>query len=218
MQKKKKKKKKPSHDPLMRKAKHTLLMTCTCTDHGPYMGTGTTYLPQYQHHYLSYWQFISVGHQLGHLPGLNQLLSAQIHQFDTTDTQGSHSEDASISTSLDFLRCRKHPEHHHNQLWDAEHHVNSLIWHFTTFSITNGRHWPLASSIITEACSTNQKWQYIDFADLPPMWGKQPTYLPPTCHSPLVLAQLKEIEHQRHIIPDFMTWLQCFSIYITVLG
>ena len=58
--------------------------------------------------------------------------------------------------------------------------------------------------------------EYIDFSDLPPAKGRQLT--PTNYNSQLVLVQLEEVERQRKLIRDFLTWPQCFAIYTTVLG
>ena len=58
--------------------------------------------------------------------------------------------------------------------------------------------------------------EYIDFSDLPPAKGRQLT--PTNYNSQLVLVQLQEVERQRKLIPDFLTWSQCFAIYTAVLG
>jgi len=130
------------------------------------MGTGTTYLPQYQHHCLNGSSSLQVTNWDIFPASINycQLKSTSLIQQTSTESQwrcihlhiprSSHSD-------IHILRCRKHPEHHHNQHWHAEHHVNSLIRHVTTIvrvCLTNGLHWPLTFSIITEACSTNQEW------------------------------------------------------------
>ena len=58
--------------------------------------------------------------------------------------------------------------------------------------------------------------EYVDFAELPPAKGRQLT--PTSYTSQLVLVQLHEVERQRKLIPDFLTWSQCFAIYTAVLG
>ena len=40
---------------------------------------------------------------------------------------------------------------------------------------------------------------------------------PSNYHSLLVLVQL-QVERQRRLIPDFMTWVQCFANYTAVIG
>ena len=34
----------------------------------------------------------------------------------------------------------------------------------------------------------------------------------------LALLQLQEVGSHKKLIPDFLTWMQCFAIYTTVLG
>ena len=58
--------------------------------------------------------------------------------------------------------------------------------------------------------------EYVDFSELPPAKGRQ--LAPPNYMSQLVLVQLHEVERQRKLIPDFLTWSQCFAIYTAVLG
>ena len=58
--------------------------------------------------------------------------------------------------------------------------------------------------------------EYIDFTDLPPARGK-PRSLPHHLDGQLLLVQLQEVEDYRRIIPDFPTWIQCFTIYSAAL-
>ena len=60
-------------------------------------------------------------------------------------------------------------------------------------------------------------WEYIDFNDLPPARGN--TKLSPTVPPNVVLIQSAEaMSGQRKLIPDLTTWMQCFSIYTSVLA
>lgn len=56
--------------------------------------------------------------------------------------------------------------------------------------------------------------EFIDFSELPPAKGT----VAPTRHSQIVLVQLQDLDRQRKLIPDFITWSQCFAIYTAVLG
>ena len=58
--------------------------------------------------------------------------------------------------------------------------------------------------------------EYIDFTDLPPARGK-PRSLPHHLDGQLLLVQLQDVEDYRRIIPDFPTWIQCFTIYSAAL-
>ena len=58
--------------------------------------------------------------------------------------------------------------------------------------------------------------EYIDFMDLPPARGK-PRSLPYHLDGQLLLVQLQDVEDHRRIIPDFPTWIQCFTIYSAAL-
>ena len=51
--------------------------------------------------------------------------------------------------------------------------------------------------------------KYIDFSDLPPAKGRQLT--PNNYNSQSVLVQLQEVERQRKLTPDFLTWSLQFT-------
>ena len=61
------------------------------------------------------------------------------------------------------------------------------------------------------------QWEYVDFNDLPPALGTTKHF--PLVPSNVLLVQSAEtVGSQRKLIPDLTTWMQCFSIYVSVLS
>ena len=58
--------------------------------------------------------------------------------------------------------------------------------------------------------------EYINYTDLPPARGKLRS-LPHYLDSQLLLVQLQDVEDSRCIISDFLTWVQCFTVYAAAL-
>lgn len=61
-----------------------------------------------------------------------------------------------------------------------------------------------------------QAGEYIDFAELPPAKGKIKT-LPSSIEGQILVIQAADWAESRKIIPDFATWVQCFSVYMAVV-
>ena len=56
--------------------------------------------------------------------------------------------------------------------------------------------------------------EFIDFAELPPAKGRQIT--PANYNTQILFVQLQDIGQQRKLIPDYLTWSQCFAVYTAV--
>ena len=72
---------------------------------------------------------------------------------------------------------------------------------------------PLSKKLVEKIFS----WEYVDFTELPPARGLSKPH-----HTPgpnILLVQTAEsIQGQKKIMPDLHTWMQCFSIYVSVLA
>ena len=60
--------------------------------------------------------------------------------------------------------------------------------------------------------------EFVDLADLPPTRRRQSGSFPTVMLSTLRLLQLQDMECRQRLIPDFLTWSQCFAVYAAVLG
>ena len=58
-----------------------------------------------------------------------------------------------------------------------------------------------------------QAEEFVDFAELPPAKGKV-RGTPSSLDSQIVVVQAVDLVESRKLIPDFTTWVQCFSIYM----
>ena len=58
---------------------------------------------------------------------------------------------------------------------------------------------------------------YVDLAELPPARAR-PSQWHTNRMSTLELLQLQEVDRQQKLIPDFITWSQCFAVYTAVLA
>ena len=56
--------------------------------------------------------------------------------------------------------------------------------------------------------------EFVDFKDLPPA----KSWLPAFRDNQALTLQLQEVEKQRKLILDYITWSQCFAVYAAVLG
>ena len=75
---------------------------------------------------------------------------------------------------------------------------------------------PLLSKRIVQQI---QAGEFVDLADLPPARSRQSSSIPPmSALSPMGVLQLQEIERRQKLLPDFLTWSQCFAVYTAVLG
>ena len=59
--------------------------------------------------------------------------------------------------------------------------------------------------------------EYIDFAELPPAKGKGRP-MPQSLEGQIIVVQAADLLQTRKIIPDFATWVQCFSLYSATLA
>ena len=75
---------------------------------------------------------------------------------------------------------------------------------------------PLLSKQIVQQI---QAGEFVDLADLPPARSRQSSSIPPmSALSTMGVLQLQEMEHHQKLLPDFLTWSQCFAVYTAVLG
>ena len=75
---------------------------------------------------------------------------------------------------------------------------------------------PLLSKRIVQQI---QAREFVDLADLPPARSRQSSSIPPmSALSPMRVLQLQEIERRQKLLPDLLTWSQCFAVYTAVLG
>ena len=59
-------------------------------------------------------------------------------------------------------------------------------------------------------------WEFVDFNDLPPARSTKPlSSIPPNV---LLIQSVDSITGQKKLIPDLTTWMQCFTIYASVLA
>jgi len=58
--------------------------------------------------------------------------------------------------------------------------------------------------------------EYIDFSELPPAKGKVRA-LNQSLEGQVILVQAEDLLQSKRLIPDLATWVQCFSLYTTVL-
>ena len=59
--------------------------------------------------------------------------------------------------------------------------------------------------------------EYINFAELPPAKGKGRP-MPQSLEGQIIVVQAADLLQTRKIIPDFATWVQCFSLYAATLA
>ncbi len=59
--------------------------------------------------------------------------------------------------------------------------------------------------------------EYVDFCELPPMKGKgRPS--PQVGEGQIVVLHAADLASSKKAIPDLVTWLQCFSLYVAVVA
>jgi len=58
--------------------------------------------------------------------------------------------------------------------------------------------------------------EFVDFLDLPPAKARLPAFRDNQLPA-LTLLQLQETERHKSLIPDYITWSECFAIYTAVL-
>lgn len=62
-----------------------------------------------------------------------------------------------------------------------------------------------------------QENEYIDLAELPPARGKShPT--PQAMDRQVIVVQVADLLQARRVIPDLVTWSQCYALYVAVLA
>ena len=61
-------------------------------------------------------------------------------------------------------------------------------------------------------------WEYIDLADLPPARANVPKDALSSTPNVLLIQSIETVRHHHRLIPDITTWVQCFSIYTSVLA
>ena len=73
------------------------------------------------------------------------------------------------------------------------------------------------SSITRKLVEKIQANEYVEFADLIPAGGRSrvPT---PQGDGQIMVIQAADLMTTRKVIPDLATWLQCFAVYVAVLG
>jgi hypothetical protein len=59
--------------------------------------------------------------------------------------------------------------------------------------------------------------EYIDFTELPPPKGKGRP-MPQSLEGQTIVVQAADLLQTRKIIPNFATWVQCFSLYVATLA
>lgn len=57
--------------------------------------------------------------------------------------------------------------------------------------------------------------QCIDFSELPPAKGRTRTL--PNHEGHIIVVRAKDLSGTRRLIPDFATWVQCYSLYMAVI-
>ena len=61
-------------------------------------------------------------------------------------------------------------------------------------------------------------WEYVDLAELPPARANMAKEAMGTTPNVLLVQSLESVRHHRKIIPDITTWVQCYSIYVSVMA
>ena len=93
--------------------------------------------------------------------------------------------------------------------------MNTLLTELTNSVVSIGGGLPLLSKKLIRQIKAGE---FVNFCDLPPTKARPPAVLDTSQMSILALLQLKEVENQKKLIPDFLIWAQCFAVYTAVLG
>ena len=93
--------------------------------------------------------------------------------------------------------------------------MNTLLTESTNSVVSIGGGLPLLSKKLIRQIKAGE---FVNFCDLPPAKARPPAVLDTSQMSILALLQLKEVENQKKLIPDFLIWAQCFAVYTAVLG
>ncbi len=80
--------------------------------------------------------------------------------------------------------------------------------------VTVGQGLPALSKKVVEKILSGV---YMDFAELPPAKGRGRA-APQLAEGQIVVVQASDMIPNRKAIPDLATWLQCFSLYVTVIA
>jgi len=93
--------------------------------------------------------------------------------------------------------------------------TNTLLTEAISSLVSIGAGLPLLSKKLVRQIKAGE---FVNFSDLPPAKARPPAVLDTSQMSILGLLQLHEVESQKKLIPDFLTWAQCFAVYTAVLG
>jgi len=174
--------------------------------------------------------------RLGVLPTAQQLHSAAVNQFSSAEVelpgqalitasptsitpaalQGSQS--GTTATTNATVSTSEHCPHTTSWLYGdtPTGSPNTLLLSESTSpAISIGPGLPLLPKKLIRQIKAGE---FVNFSNLPPAKTRPSTVPDPSQMSILALLQLQEVESQKKLIPDFLTWSQCFAVYTAVLG
>jgi len=186
--------------------------------------------------------YLSIGtHGLGLLPDSHQLQAISISQFTpglhepasqtvsdvVISSVGAHTTSATLQTpqgSTDGSSSLA------NVSTNVGSHAGSSSWLFgdypalpcpssrasdlTSSAIDIGDSLPYISKKLFQQIKSVE---YVDFTELPPARAR-PTKWHTSRMSTLELFQLQDLNRQQKLVPNFLTWSQCFAVYAAVLA
>ena len=152
------------------------------------------------------------------MPGQSQLMATQLDQFtsDVSATTGAvmqagvsltHSSSTATSGSTPITT----PALYNEGLASSQ--STAPVTDTLPSLVSIGRSLPLLPRKLIQQIKAGE---FIDFAELPPAKGRQIT--PANYNTQILFVQLQDMGQQRKLIPDYLTWSQCFAIYTAVVG